>query len=362
MNKLLILLTGLLVLGLAAGAVGCSGGEATPTLTGGATPGASPTPTMKPITLKFPYQYPSDSANGKLNNMFADLVEEYTDGRVIVEIFPQSTLIRGDAEFDAVQTGLADVVSVNAYYLSSYVFDFFAFVWDGQWESFEHGFAVMDDGRVPQKLIEGLEQSGAPVKALGWTPGPQITAMFITKDKEIKRWKDLEGYRVGVPGGGGSSPVLASSGVIVVPLSFEEQYTAWTQGVIDATISAPNQAVELRFYEVGNHALIYTFSFMTDWVLMNKDTWDSLPADIQDIILNQVMPEVEAFAREFMPEVEAKNIAFLQSKLETVNFVTPETHPEDYAALADTPLAQLFANTIDPEIQQIIYELRPSLQ
>jgi C4-dicarboxylate-binding protein DctP len=348
MNKPAILLTVLLVIALIACNIGCDGEETSTT--------------TESITLQFPYQYPADSAYGEVNELFADLVEEYTDGRVIVEVSPHSILIRGDEEFDAVQTGLADVVNVNAYYLAAYHFDFFAFVWDGQWESYEHGFAVMDDGRVPQKLIQGLEQSGAPVKALGWTPGPQITAMYITKDVEIKRFKDMEGYRVGVPEGGTTSPVIDYSGVIAVPLSYEEQYTAWTQGVIDAIMCAPSQAVELRFYEIGNHAFIYTFSFMIDWFLMNEDTWDGLPADIQDIILNQVMPEVMDFAREMMPEVEAQNFEFLQSELETVNFVSPQSHPEDYAALEDTSLGILFANSIDPEVQQIIYELRPSLQ
>ncbi|UCG82605.1 MAG: TRAP transporter substrate-binding protein DctP [Dehalococcoidia bacterium] len=348
MNKLVMILTGLLVLALIAGMSACGGDETTTT--------------TESITLKFPYQYPVDSGYGEVNELFAELVEEYTDGRVIVEVFPRSTLVRGDAEFDAVKTGLADVVNVNAYYLSAYNFDFLAFVWDGHWESWEHGFAVMDDGRVPQQLLQGLEQAEAPVEALGWTPGPQITAMYITKDKEIKRWKDVEGYRVGVPEGGGSSPVIDYSGVIVVPLSYEEQYTAWTQGVIDAIMCAPSQAVELRFYEIGNHALIYTFSFMIDWFLMNEGTWNSLPADIQNIILNQVMPEVMAFAREKMPEVEAENFRILQEELETVNFVTPESHPEDYAQLDGTSMGKLFLNSIDPEIKQIIDELRPSRQ
>jgi C4-dicarboxylate-binding protein DctP len=370
MNKLRLFLALLVIVALTASAVGCGGEDATPTPTGDATPTSGETlaptptapPTPKPITLKFAHQFPVDSSQGLGNQMFADLVEEYTDGRVVVEVFPQSTLVRGDAEFDAAKSGIADVVSINGYYLSAYVFDFFAFVWDGQWESFEHGYAVMDDGRVKQKLLQGMKDSGAPVKALGWTPGPQITAMFLTKDKEVDDWKDLDGYKIGVPGGGGSSPVIDFSGVIVVPLSYEEQYAAWTQGVIDAIMCAPNQAVEMRFYEIGNHALIYTFSFMIDWFLMNTDTWDSLPADIQDIILNQVVPEVEAWARVEMPKVQARNFEFLEENLETVNYVTQESHPEDYAALADTSMGKLFGGTIDREIQQIIFDLRPSNQ
>jgi TRAP-type C4-dicarboxylate transport system substrate-binding protein len=197
---------------------------------------------------------------------------------------------------------------------------------------------------------------------VGWTPGPQTHALYITKDKEIKRWIDMDGYTIGVPGGGGQSPVIVVSGVTVVPLSYEEQYAAWSQGVIDAVMCAPNQAVELRFYEIGNHALIYVFSFMTDWILFNMDTWNSLSADVQDIILNQVMPEVEAFARELMPSVEVQNFEILEAELETVNYVSPESHPEDYESLKETGLYRLWAGTVNQEIQQIVHDLRPSLQ
>ena len=100
MKKLSMLLTPLLVLALLLGAIGCAEEE-------------EGEPTTEPIVLKYCHIFPEESARGRVAQLFADLVEEYTDGRIIVDMYPAGTLMFVSEEVGALQTGLVDVVMPN---------------------------------------------------------------------------------------------------------------------------------------------------------------------------------------------------------------------------------------------------------
>jgi len=56
-----------------------------------------------PIVLKFSHVVASDTPKGKAAEKFKELAEKYTDGKVKVEVYPNSTLYKDKEELEALQ-------------------------------------------------------------------------------------------------------------------------------------------------------------------------------------------------------------------------------------------------------------------
>jgi C4-dicarboxylate-binding protein DctP len=55
------------------------------------------------IVIKFSHVVASDTPKGKAADKFKELAEKYTDGKVKVEVYPNSTLYKDKEELEALQ-------------------------------------------------------------------------------------------------------------------------------------------------------------------------------------------------------------------------------------------------------------------
>jgi len=66
---------------------------------------AGPASAQSPIVIKFSHVVASDTPKGKAAEKFKELAEKYTDGKVKVEVYPNSTLYKDKEELEALQLG-----------------------------------------------------------------------------------------------------------------------------------------------------------------------------------------------------------------------------------------------------------------
>jgi len=57
------------------------------------------------IVLKFSHVVSPDAPKGKASLLFKQLAEKYTDGKVTVEVYPNSSLYKDKEELEALQLG-----------------------------------------------------------------------------------------------------------------------------------------------------------------------------------------------------------------------------------------------------------------
>jgi C4-dicarboxylate-binding protein DctP len=343
----------ILAAALMAGCVSCGGEKASPT----PTPEATPAPTAKPITLKVASSLIADSSGGRAYATFASLVEEYTDGRVIVDVYPGSQLFPATELWEAVTTGSVDIYGDSTYWVSQSVPDLIVFYVDGMFESYEHAYAVLEQSDVPQILADRVEEAGA-VKMLGLLPAGMALCV-LNSVRETKQLSDLNGLKCQSSPGAPPLPDYEYTGMAAVPLSLEETATAFVQGVIDAVNHAPTTIRQLRMYESGNHMLCRYSMFATLTVVVNRESWDRLPADVQDIIENEVMPlTYESFKQDYR-ESEQAALEEIEQSIETVNWVTEEDRAAYLEYARTHPIRQVQMLMIDPMILDIIEEFRP---
>ncbi len=283
MNRRMLLATGLLVLVLVTGSVGCGGEEATPA------PEGETTPTPEPITLTMVSSTKPDGAAAHAYRLFADLVEEYSGGRVTVDIYPNSQLYPVTEQWEAVVTGTVDMLADASYWIYQYVPDVMVFYVDGVWEGREHCYA----------------------------------------------------------------------GAKGVPLALEEVSIGFMQGVLDAVQITADMIDALRLYDTGQHVLWRISMFPNLVLIMNRDSWDSLSVDVQDMIINRIMPQVYEFDKQKYREIEEAAVETIAQNVKTVNWVTQQDL-DTYSEYARThPVYQMQMLMVDPRIIEIVDETRP---
>jgi len=230
-----------------------------------------------PIKLTYSNFFPPTHIQSKLAEAWCKEVEKRTGGRVVVEYYPGQTLTKAKQCYDGVVKGLSDIgFSVLAYTRGR--------------------FPVMSavdlplgytSGRAATKVINAVYERFKPAE-LSDTQVMYLHAhgpgLLHTKDKPVKKLEDVKGLKL--RGHGTSALVIKALGGTPVPMPMPETYQALQKGVVDGSVY-PMEANkgwklgEVVHYMTADFSAAYTTSF---FVVMNKDKWASLPADIQRII------------------------------------------------------------------------------
>jgi C4-dicarboxylate-binding protein DctP len=108
---------------------------------------------------------------------------------------------------------------------------------------------------------------------------------------EWNELSELQGQKIG--GAGINLNWLEKAGVVPVSSSLATSYTEMSTGVYDGFIMFPSAWVNLKLYEPGPYYTLIGFGSMT-WhgLTINKDTYDELPGDVREILL-EVAAEYE---------------------------------------------------------------------
>src|SRR5499433_3006133 len=72
---------------------------------------AGPAAAQQPIVIKFSHVVAQDTPKGKGALKFQELAEKYTNGRVKVEVYPNSTLYKDKEELEALQLGAVQMLA-----------------------------------------------------------------------------------------------------------------------------------------------------------------------------------------------------------------------------------------------------------
>jgi C4-dicarboxylate-binding protein DctP len=66
---------------------------------------------QSPIVIKFSHVVATDAPKGKASEKFKELAEKYTNGKVKVEVYPNSSLYKDKEELEALQLGAVQMLA-----------------------------------------------------------------------------------------------------------------------------------------------------------------------------------------------------------------------------------------------------------
>ena len=244
------------------------------------------------VTLKL-HQFLPAQANVPVQilDVWADSVEEASDGRIKVDRYPSMQLGGTPPQLiDQAIDGVADVVwTVVGYTPGRYP----------RTEVFELPFMVSDAGAASsafwQMFQSGMQEEFSNVHILGtWVHGQGL----IHADKAVTTPDDLRGVKVR----GASRMVnmlLEQLGATPVGMPIPAVPEALSKGVIDATTMPWEVTEALKVPELVTHhtefdgPMLYTVTFV---LAMNRAKYESLPDDLRQVIDEQSGLEFSVFA------------------------------------------------------------------
>src|SRR5690242_14672188 len=72
---------------------------------------ATPAMAQSPIVIKFSHVVANDTPKGKGSLKFKELAEKYTNGKVKIEVYPNSSLFKDKEEIEALQLGSVQMLA-----------------------------------------------------------------------------------------------------------------------------------------------------------------------------------------------------------------------------------------------------------
>lgn len=245
------------------------------------------------VTLRLHQFLPAQANVPKhILDVWADKVEDESDGRITIQRFPSMQLGGKPPELiDQVIDGVADIVWTVAGYTPGRF---------PRTEVFELPFMMTDaeaTSRAYWELAEAemMDQDFKDFKVLGlWVHGPGL----IHSKSPIETVADLNGVKLRAPTRV-STTLFSSLGATAVGMPVPAVPEALSKGVIDATVIPWEVTGALKVSElVGNHttfgdASLYTTTFI---FAMNKGVYENLPDNLKTVIDVNSGIEFSAFA------------------------------------------------------------------
>jgi tripartite ATP-independent transporter DctP family solute receptor len=243
-------------------------------------------------TMRLATNHPEGTPASLGYELFADRVEELTDGAIEVEIFYSSVLGDSREVMEQVQAGAIEMTHISAGFVASFVPVVDVFNVPYLFRSHDHYWNVLN-GSVGQEIIDDIDDTG--VKHLYWVEGGSRS--FFNNIRPIESPEDLQGMRIRVMG----SPVMLETmellGATPTTTAYAEVYNALQTGVIDGAENSAISITSMKFNEVSDYYSLNEHQKVPDMLLMNKDIFDGLPADQQEAIM-QAADDAEMFTRE----------------------------------------------------------------
>ena len=246
---------------------------------------------------------------------FAEKVEKRTDGRVEIEIFHSAQLFGGKEEFGAVKRGDVDMSAPLDIYHTGKVSALGVSSLPFMWPSPAALQTTLDAGLWDQGINQELAEHNMRVLNVAVGGPYQIYA----KDFPVRRPADLSGKKIAVSGTTASKAMQLLDGSPTT-MSSGELYLALQRGTIDGTTRPLLTGLGRKLYEVLDHLTITNMAYFTTFLVINQDTWESLPADVQQVIQQAAderstdqLDRLQTFLDEALAQFEEKGVQVHQA-------------------------------------------------
>ena len=246
----------------------------------------------QPIGIKFSHVVAQDTPKGKAAEYFKKLAEERTNGRVKVEVYPNSQLYKDKEELEALQLGAVQMLAPSLAKfgpLGAREFEVFDLPYLFESEAELH---KITEGPIGQGLLKKLESKGILGLAF-WDNGfKQMSA-----NKPLKKPEDFKGLKMRIQSSKVLDMQMRALGANPQVMAFSEVYQALQTGVVDGTENPVSNFYTQKMHEVQKYLTLSDHGYLGYAVIVNRKFWEGLPADIRTA-LEEAMEETTKHAND----------------------------------------------------------------
>lgn len=296
------------------------------------------------------YLPPSYEYAAKPVENFIKTVEQESNGRIKIKYFHSAQLFDGYGELQAVSRGDADIVNMTAVYPSGSVPALNIFTLPFMFQDTKHLRRAMEAGLLDLGVRQELADKHNAV-ILG--AGPWDPYEFYSKRGPINNADDIKG-KVWATTGAGDARAIQLLGGSPTGMPSSELYLAFDRGVIDATPRPLLTGMGRNLYEVSKYVSLATFGIDISLLTINRQKWESIPADLKEIILKaakqrdeEQYQRVDAFVDNALAQYEKHGVKINRVSAAEIENMKQITAPAVQEWKAKVPNADRYLELIE---------------
>lgn len=247
-------------------------------------------------TLKISHQFPGGTATegdfrDRLCRLYAQELEKRSNGALKGVVYPNSSLMKTNAQFSSMRKGALDMSLVPLNYAGGEVPEVNIGLMPAVVTTYEKG-AAWRKAEVGKALYDTLADKGVLLVSWIWQAGG-----VASRTKPLIEPDDARGMKVR-GGGREMDMVLKQAGAAVLTMPSNEIYAGLQTGALDAAMTSSTSLISFRLEEVAKSLTTgrgHAYWFMFEPLMISRAVFERLGKPEQDLIMN-LGAEMEKFA------------------------------------------------------------------
>ncbi len=274
-------------------------------------------------TWRMATKMPVDSPEGQVFQKFAELTDEYTGGKLTIQVFPNEQLGKEDAVLEQMQAGVVNIYAEGFGYMRKWAPELSwispAFVFDdyAHWQRF-----------MGSDMVKGWFDKAAEISGVGPLGDPTAVLRgpfrVIVSNAPVNGLEDIEGLKLRMHPDKLAIASWSHLGAEVITLPWTEVYQSIQKNIVQA-VNSPIALVEsMRFNEVAPYISRHDEYWQSIGFMMNLKAYDALDEDVKEGLL-KAYNEAGEYSQELMFSVAEESIARMTD--EGATYVELDTAP-----------------------------------
>lgn len=300
------------------------------------------------LILRYADNQPKGYPTTQAAEYFADLVEERTDGEIVIRVYANGELGDENSVMEQVQFGGIDFTRVSLGTLSEILPEFEILQLPYLYHDAEHMWKVLD-GKIGEEFLSGPQTMG--VIGLSWF---DAGARSFYTGMPVTSLDDLQGLTIRVQESGFMSRVVELLGATPVQIAYGDVYSALQTDKIDGAENNFPSYAATGHYEAAPYLILDEHSRLPEMQIVSAVTMERI-AKVDEAfvaVVQECAKESALYERELWMKTEQEAVERVK-KLGCVITELPEDELEKFRQ-AVQPLYESYSE----EEKQLILQIR----